>query len=441
MKNLMMPLAIALLSILASATTYSQNQTTVYFSTRFAETPASGRGSYIVDSTAPCVPIPIFGIGYVIESAVSNSPGVCYVTPGSINSTVVNSLPPGVQITDFVEIANAPQLQLIIGDTDSDGTYLECANFPGVDAMHILAPAVGRPNNIHEMFISTFRSTSGNCGHAVGTGGYTATGIEPADLVLLQKAANAYPSPSTPRPPVFLIRRAHIEALLGLAAPFPAMDVNAFARDESNGDLYVSFNAMITGANVITSPGTAAITTNILAGDILRIPGTAYTPSGVYGVVTAPVAGMVERVYTAINVNSIVLTAGGSVTTSAVFNVYSLSLDPQNTALTVTPAGFTVPGLLFTVDNAGGTVPGLQNLSASAIYSNQGSGSFANMNGVVMNQPSAIGASNTSFSNGFYSGPLDAMSVVVHVHRGCPTRSAPGCHQGRRRRWPHRWSP
>ncbi|HMS18717.1 MAG TPA: hypothetical protein PKA37_17875, partial [Planctomycetota bacterium] len=115
------------------------------------------------------------------------------------------------------------------------------------------------------------------------------------------------------------------------------------------------------------------------------------------------------------NVNAMVLTAGGSITSSGVLNVYGISLDPLNTNLSLTPAGFPVPGLLFTVDNRGGTVPGLQNQTATAIYSNQGAGTFATLNGVTMNNPLAVGANNLSFSNGFYAGPLDALSVVVHT--------------------------
>ena len=49
-----------------------------------------------------------------------------------------------------------------------------------------------------------------------------------------------------------------------------------------------------------------------------------------------------------------------------------------------------------------------QNLTAAAIYSTQAGGSFAVINGVTMNQPSAVGMRDCSFNNAFFTGPLDA---------------------------------
>ncbi len=239
-------------SVVCLAASAIAQDSTVYFSSRFTETPASGRGGFINDTSAPCLPTPLFGIGFVIESAVSNAQGVCYVTPGVVNTTVVNSLPP--QMTnDFVEVSNFPQFNLYLGDMDNDGITHESTNFRGVDAMYVPSPAVGRPNNIHEMFVSCWTSSSGNAGYLGDT-------IMESDMVLLPAASSYYPVNDVAGSPVYFLRRADWITLLGIGSTSSGMDVNAFTVDQSTGDIYCSFdNSSIAGAMLITSPGAAAV--------------------------------------------------------------------------------------------------------------------------------------------------------------------------------------
>jgi len=399
---------LSFLAVLPLAAVAVAQDSSVYFSTRYAETPNSGRGGFIVDQASPCLPTPVFGIGFVIESAVANSQGVSYVTPGVLNTTILND-PQSGMTNDFVEVSNFPQYNLYLGDMDGDGVAHESTNFRGVDAMYIPTPAFGRPNNIHEMFVSVWSDSSGSTG-------YTTGGITESDMVLLPSAATDYPVDSPSQPLVYFIRRADWITLLGLSAGFSGgIDVNAFTVDQVTGDLYCSFdNGSIAGASLILSPGTPPVPTAITRGDIIRIPAAAYTPSGPYGAVTSPSGGMAERVYTAANVVSMVGVAGGTITVSGTVNVYGLSMDPA-VAPVAAPTGFMTPALLFTIFNQGGSFPGAQNSSSSAIYSTAGGGAFATLNGVTMDQPAALGMNNQSFSNGFYAGPADALAVVQHA--------------------------
>ena len=393
-------------SALALAASAVAQDSTVYFSTRFTETPASGRGGFINDTAAPCLPTPLFGIGFVIESAVANAQGVSYVTPGVLNTTVVNSLPP--QMTnDFVEVSNFPQFNLYLGDMDQDGITHESTNFRGVDAMYIPTPAMGRPNNIHEMFVSCWSSST-------GSSGYLGDSILESDMVLLPAAAAFYPVNDPGVAPVYFIRRADWATLLGVPSTTSSLDVNAFTVDQTTGDIYCSFdNSTITGTMLVTSPGGGAAPITLTRGDIVRIPAAAYTPSGPYGIVTAPVAGLAERVYSAADVTSMVSSAGGTITVTGTVNVYSLSIDPVG-GTSATPSGFAIPDLLFTIYNQGGQVPATPNASSSAVYTTATNGSFAVLNGLTMDQPNALGRNDNSFNNQYYAGPLDAMSVIQH---------------------------
>src|SRR5262245_3532276 len=119
-RSLSLLLIVALLAPAAAA----QNSQYVYFSTRFAETPRSGRGGHITDLAAPTHPL-VMGLGYVNEAAVLNSQGLAVVRPGVPNMTPIsgqgcqtppNCPPPPPQVVDFVEIANIPQFDLEMGD-------------------------------------------------------------------------------------------------------------------------------------------------------------------------------------------------------------------------------------------------------------------------------------------------------------------------------------
>ena len=396
-------------------------QGTLYFSSRFTETPASGRGGFITALAPNCFPSPTFGSGVVNEALVTNSPGLNAVIPGVLNTTIPNSPPPGMMTTDYVEISNIPQIQTILGDIDGDGIAHECADFPGIDAIHIVNPELGRMNTMHEMFVSTYRSTSGSCGHSVGTQGYIGTGIEPADLVLIPSAPNYYPAPSVPGTPIFFVRRAQWETLLGLPSTL-ALDIDAFTVAPS-GDIYFSVASEHPGASIIITPGGAPVSTTLNRGDILRVPAAAYTPSGPFGVMTAPVPGMVERVYASGDVMAMMTSSGGILSYSPL-NVYGLSVDPA-LAPTVTPLGFMVDGLMFTVDNRGGSTSGTQNATSSAVYCNQGTGSFATVNGQTLNAPNAVGMNDQSFNNGFFAGPLDALCLAYHTPPLDPLFSRP----------------
>jgi hypothetical protein len=406
-----------ILLLLMSSFVWSQGQT-VYFSTRYTECPQSGRAGDQLSLTPICGAGMVLGGNYIVESAIANSPGLSYVQPGVLNATMPNTLPANV-VTDYVELSNFPQFNLLIGDLDSDGIMDESTNFPGVDAIWIPSAANGRPNNMHEMFISSHTDS-------VGAAGFIGVNITEADMVMLPRATNVYPLPSVPAAPEFFIRQAHFEAFFGLTAPNNSIDVDAFAVDETNGDIYVSFDgtAGIPLALLKLSPVGSAVPVTITRGDIVRIPGSAYTPLGPYGRVSAPQAGFAELLYTATDVKNMAILAGGNPGTAAVVNCYSLDLDLTGAVVT-TPAGFSAKALYFTVDVSGGAATGVQNLSASAIYSTLGGGSFAQINGVTMSSPNAMGMRNLSFNPAFYAGPLDALDVVLHNPPLAATLSRP----------------
>ncbi|MSR75903.1 MAG: hypothetical protein EXS14_10595 [Planctomycetes bacterium] len=381
---------------------------TVYFSTRFTECPASGRAGDQNSLTAPCGPQLFFGTQFIIESAIANSPGISYVQPGVLNATVPLSLPANV-VTDYVEMINFPQFNILIGDLDADGIMDESTNFPGVDAIWIPTAANGRPNTIHEMFVSSHTDS-------VGASGFIGVNITEADMVMLPRAPNVYPMPSTPAAPVFFVRQSHWEAFFGLLAPNNTIDVDAFAVDQSNGDIYVSFDGTvgIPLAMVKIAPATAAVAITITRGDIIRIPGTAYTPVGPYSIVSAPLSGFAERIYTALDAKNMVLAAGGNPGTATVPNVYSLDMDLSNATVNAS-SGFSAPALYFTMDVSGGAAIGPAITSAPAIYSSLGGGTFAQLNGITMSNAAASGMRNLSFNPAFWAGPLDALDVVMHT--------------------------
>ncbi len=412
----MKPLSALLLLLVCGA--LSAQGEVVYFSTRFTECPASGRAGDQTSLTAPCGPLQMFGAPFIIESAIANSPGISYVQPGVLNASVPNSLP-AIMMTDYVELTNFPQMNILIGDLDADGIMDEATNFPGVDALWIPTAANGRPNNIHEMFVSSHTDS-------VGSAGFIGVNITEADMVMLPHAPNVYPMPSTPATPVFFVRQPHWEAFFGLAVPNNTIDVDAFCVDQATGDIYVSFDgtAGIAGAMVKLTSTSAAVATTITRGDIIRIPGAAYTPVGPYSIVSLPLPGFAERIYTALDCKNMVILAGGNPGTAAVPNVYSLDLDLTG-ATVIAPSGFAAPALYFTMDVSGGAAAGPQIPSASAIYSSLGNGTFAQINGVTMSGPGAAGMRNLSFNPAFWASSLDALDVVVHTPVLHPTLGRP----------------
>jgi hypothetical protein len=420
---------VPLLLLLAVLPAAAQPVTTIYFSTRFTESPASGRAGFQTSQTAQCNPPNLgqFVTSYAVESAIANSPGISFVQPGVLNATVPNigpTLPPGnpapgSQTTDYVELVNFPQFNLIIGDLDGDGIPDEATNFSGVDAIWIPAPAPGRPNTVHEMFISPFSDSAAPLNGGGYLGGFT---ITEADMVLLPRAPNVYPAPSLPRAPVFFVREADWVVLLGLPGPNPSLDVDAFTVDPATGDIYVSFDGTggVPGATVTLSNGGSPVVATIARGDIVRIPGTAYAPDpNLYGRVTNPVAGQAQVILSAAEVtamvsNALALNGSGSLTVTPV-NVYSLDFDPNGGVSAGPASGFLFPNLLFTVDNSGGASSGPQNAAAAGVYTTAGGGAFTVINGVTMNGPRALGYSDRSFNPGFWAGPLDAIAVVQHA--------------------------
>jgi hypothetical protein len=430
--------ALALVGMLAAAVA-AQSTQYVYFSTRFAETPTSGRGGHQSDLAAPTHPL-VMGSGYVNEAAVLNSQGLAVVRPGTPNMTPLAQQacqtpplcpPPAPMVVDFQEIANIPQFDLEMGDTNGNGLYNDTtngmntgtsANFAGIDAVWIPFPPANRAANLHECFLSTFFDSP-------GTMSYRGTAITEADVFLLPAAPNFYPAPSVPVPPVFFLRQADLETFFGMApGSGGAIDVDGFCVDQATGDVYVSFDgASATNANPFTGTFLSApatpVTALVHAGDVFRIPGAAYTPFGAYGVVTSPQPGQVQRVWTQTDVGAMVTNAGGCITntgsssTGVLYtNSRGLSIDFTAPGTTITPQGFAVKQLFFTVDNRGtpsscpNSTP--SNLTAAAIYTTQASGAFAVINGTVMNQPSAAGMQDASFNVAFFTGPLDAVCIV-----------------------------
>lgn len=416
----------------------AQNGTYVYFSTRFAETPLSGRGGYVVDGNPTTIPVPVFAAGTVNEAAVMNSNGFGFVRPGVPNKYPISFVPGVVPppVTDFIEVSNFPQINLLMGDTDSDGQFNEGGSFPncvtggnppcpkpttsytnfaGVDALYIPNPPIGRAASIYDCFVST-PTDSG------GTGGYRGSAITEADMVMFPKATNPYPAPSAPQSPIFFIRQTHIEMFFGMAAGSGnAIDTDAFAVDATTGDIYISFDSpSSTSPNCFTgtflsAPGVST-TAIIHAGDIFKIPGFAYTSTGPFNVVSAPISGLVERVFASTDVTTMVTTAGGTILPTALggvayTNIYGLDIDYIHAGSIVTPTGFSSLQLFFTVDNRGGPAAGGGNPSSPAIYTSVSGGQFAVLNGVTMSTPAAMGMAPLSFSNGFFAGAIDALDV------------------------------
>ncbi len=403
-------LAIILASVGSALAAQSQS---VYFSTRYTETPASGRAGFLLSGTAGCNPPSLNqnGGSVIVESGVMNSPGVAFVEPGVLNSYIPAPAPPNTLTTDFVEVANFPQFNLMIGDLDADGIPDEVANFAGIDALYIPFAATGRRNNIHEMFVSSFSDHP-----SAGAGGYYGTGITEADMVLYPAATNIYPAPHTPQPPVFFVRQTDWEAFFGIATN-NTLDVDAFAVD-AVGNLYVSFDGSasysIQGALLKTTAAGVAAPTAITRGDIIRIPAAAYTPSGPYGVVSSPLPGFAERILSAAEVTTLVGFIGGTITVNPV-NVYGLDIDPIGTTTTSATTGFVYPDLLFTIDALRDLTSLPQNLSATSVYTTALAGSFAIINGVLLNQPNSLGINNLNFDATRWSGPLDALDVIQHT--------------------------
>jgi hypothetical protein len=120
---------------------------------------------------------------------------------------------------------------------------------------------------------------------------------------------------------------------------------------------------------------------------------------------------MAELVLPNAEVSQIVTGSGG--TFSGGVNVIGLDLDPAGFVHTSTTL-FPIPNLIFTIYATGGSAAGPHNAMAAAIYSTQGGGGIAFINGTVMNHPNAVGFRSTSFNPSFWAGCLDALEVVHH---------------------------
>lgn len=423
----------ALLLVCLAGTLTAQGFDTLYFSTRFTETPLSGRGGNQANgspvSGSPAMPNPGIVNGSVLESAVTNSPGINAVSPGIDNITLPASTM-SVRGVEFVEIANIPQFNLLFGDVDSDGNHSEFGNFPGVDAMHVLRAADGRLNTVHEILVSTF-SDGG------GTAGYYSTPYTEGDIFIMPEARNRYPFPQQPQPLQFFLTAAQIREAIGLGAgsTFP-IDVNGFTIDPVSGDIYLTFdNAAISASagTTVSDPSGLPQNVTLRSGDIIRIPGpntvfgfgpNAYTASGPNGAVASVVPGSAELVVTAAEVTAMMTNVACNVTRLPI-NVYGLEINPdQSFGPYVGSTGHLTSQLFFTVDNRGGSAtPGVTgNICATAIFSTIGTaanptaGSYAQINGVTMDRPDAAGINPVSFNSSFNAGPMDAIAIARHAN-------------------------
>jgi hypothetical protein len=437
---------LCLIALTVAAPSQSPGTQYVYFSTRFVETPRSGRGGHAYDLAPPTHPL-VMGLGYRNEAAVLDPQGFAVVLPGAPNMTPVPSaicpnppacppLPP--MVVDFQEIAGAAQLDLECGDTNGNGIYNETTNgsptgtstnIAGIDAIWIPNPPASRAANLHECFISTFAASPGAMG-------YRGAPITPADVFLLPSAPNFYPAPSSPAPPIFFLRQSDLETFFCMGAGTgAAMNVDAFAVDVPTGDIYLSFDGLSPTnpaafiGSFFTGPGIAT-TAAVHAGDVFRIPAWAFAPAGPYGVVTAPLPGHVERIYTAADLAAVVAIGGGCVTGVPYLNTTGLDIDDTQSVMNLAPCGFGVRPLFFTIDNRGAPAAAcsgspVQNLTATAIYTTGVGGAFAVLNGITMNTPAALGMSDFAFDGSSAAGPIDALDVVELPTPWDPVAGAP----------------
>jgi len=345
-----------ILLLLASAT--SAQQGSVLFGTRFSEAALSGVGG-----TQPAPGL---------QSGVIDSQGISIVVPGTAGPNAY-------------EIVNFGGLAAYFGDTDSDNIHVETQDFGGgIDAIWV-PRTIGSPASWCDFFFSP--TTDMGAGGILG-----GTPVVETEMIMLQLSS---------APPLKLYTEAQLEVLLGMApGALVSADVDAFTKDTTTGDMFFSFT------DTVTINGT----TPALDGDIIVVPGTAYTPVGPFGVVTAPIAGLAYVGATEASLAAII--TGLGVVIPANRELSSIDLDPRGGVFSPTPP-VAIPNMIFTFETDGAT----SGPRAPSVYTTFGGGAFFSVNGVVLNVAPAVGLNPVSFNPAFTTGSLDALDFVPTANR------------------------
>jgi hypothetical protein len=347
----------ALLLFLAPA---SAQQGSLLFGTQFTEAALSGVGG--------TQPMP------GLQSAVIDNQGVSIVVPSAA-------------MPNAYEIVNFGGLAAYYGDTNSNGTHVESTDVgTNIDAIWV-PRSISSPANWCDFFFSTGSDVGGG-----GTGGILGgTPVFETEMILLQLSS---------APPLKLYSEAQLEVLLGMApGSLASADVDAFTKDNTTGDMFFSFT------DTVTINGT----TPALDGDIIVVPGAAYTPVGPYGVVTAPIAGLAYVGATEASLAAII--TGLGVVLPANRELSSIDLDPRGGTFGAPPV--TIPNMIFTFETSGAT----SGPRAPSVYTTFGGGAFFTINGVTLNVAPAVGLNPTSFNPMFTCGSLDALDFVAAASR------------------------
>ena len=260
-RQLTLILAVATIAAAAGA----QNSQYIYFSTRFAETAASGRGGHINDLAAPTHPL-VMGFGYVNEAAVLNTPGLAVVRPGVPNMTPISTsvldaadCSPPPMVVDFMEISEHPatrprgrrhRQRRPLQRHDQRLEHRNADELRGHRRRVGPVPARGpRREPARGVLLGVPRLA----GNALG---YRGTRDHRGRRVPAPGGAEPLPAPSTPQPPIFFLRQAHLETFFGMApGTGAAIDTDGFCVDQSNGDIYISFDGA-SGTNALPFTGT-----------------------------------------------------------------------------------------------------------------------------------------------------------------------------------------
>ena len=274
-------------------------------------------------------------------------------------------------------------------------------NFAGIDAVWVPFPPADRAANLHECFFSVFGDSPG----ALGLPRHARSPRPTCSCSRRRRTSTRLPS--TPTPPIFFIRQAHLEVVLRdgagqrrrhrhrrlLRRPVERRHLHQLRRTASGQ------RPRFTGT-FLSAPGHAPITATVHAGDVFRIPGNAYTPSGPYGIVTNPQPNLIQRVYTQRRRHHDGDDRRRLHHDTGSARRASLHEHPGTRASTSPPAcrrrrrprASSSSTCFFTIDNRGATSTGCpgapspaspanQNLTAAAIYTTQTGGSFAVING------------------------------------------------------------
>ncbi|MCR9246547.1 MAG: hypothetical protein NXI31_16055 [bacterium] len=228
------------------------------------------------------------------------------------------------------------------GDEDNDGDHGETI-IGSLDAVHVPRNAPCPPS-MFDVWVSVQTGTD--------AGGYLGAAVTDGDIFRL-----------TPSGVEIFISQAQITAA-GVAPSTSNVDVDGFAIDESNGDLYFTFTA-----TTIVS-GTSAVDDAVI-----RIPGGSYTTTG--GLVTSVTANSAEVVMTKAEVDTILTNAGFG----AASDLNGIELDPNGGTFVSTSTSKTVAHLWLTDDSS----------SKDAIISTVSGGVIPSVNGVAMQGAAAFG--------------------------------------------------